>query len=141
MPSELQENEAVDNYAGNETILLVEDNDMVREMTTELMKGLGYTLHVAASPDQALEMIRNLPERIDLLISDVVMPGMNGRQLFVKLKEERHEIEKVLYISGYNNIVSDITLEDGEHFLPKPFTPDAFMKKVRELLNTGLLAA
>ncbi|NTV48747.1 MAG: response regulator, partial [Geobacteraceae bacterium] len=75
--------------------------------------------------------------KIDLLITDVIMPGMNGKQLFERINDERPDIERVLYISGYtNNItVTGISLEGDMHFLPKPFTVDALMAKVRELLQ------
>ena len=123
-------------YSGRETILLAEDNDMVREMIMELMDGLGYTLLVAAHPEEALEIARNHSGAIDLLISDVVMPAMDGRQLFRKLLEEGCGIGRVLYMSGYNdNIISNVPLENGEYYLPKPFTPDSFMSKIREILS------
>jgi len=125
-------------YRGTETILLVEDDAMVREMVTELLNELGYALHVAAHPDQALKIARQLPGKIDLLISDIVMPGMNGRQLFRKLQEERQDLGVVLYISGYdNNVITNAALESEEHFLAKPFTTDDFMAKVRGLLDRG----
>ncbi|GFE62826.1 GAF domain-containing protein [Geobacter sp. AOG2] len=123
-------------FTGNETILLVEDNDSVRRMISELMGELGYTIHVAEGPDQAFTIARQLSGKIDLLISDLVMPGMDGRQLFTRLKEARQDIGAVLYISGYDKSgITNIKLEDSEHFLAKPFTCDTFMGKVRELLT------
>ncbi|MHB8121017.1 MAG: ATP-binding protein [Desulfuromonadaceae bacterium] len=123
-------------YAGSGTILLVEDNEMVRAMTAELLEGFGYRVYRAEDPGQALELVKNIPENIDLLITDVIMPGMNGLQLYERIKVERPDIERVLYISGYtgNAIVAGISLEEDMHFLPKPFTVDALMVKVRELL-------
>ena len=124
-------------HAGSETILLVEDNEMVRIMTTDLLKGLGYRVHVAEHPENALELVRQIPEKIDLLITDVVMPGMNGQQFFERINTERPDINRVLYMSGYTNnvIVSDGQLEEGIHFLQKPFTVDGLMAKVRDLLH------
>ncbi|MDO9308893.1 MAG: cache domain-containing protein [Deltaproteobacteria bacterium] len=126
-------------YSGSETILLVEDNEMVRGMTAELLEGLGYRVYVGEHPEQALELVRRIPEKIDLLITDVVMPGMNGQQLFERISAERPEIDRVLYMSGYTNniIVNAGALEEGIHFLQKPFTLDALMAKVRGLLALG----
>ncbi|HBA72730.1 MAG: hypothetical protein A2X85_14415 [Geobacteraceae bacterium GWF2_54_21] len=126
-------------YTGSETILLVEDNAMVRGMTAELLEGLGYRVYVGGHPEQALELVRQIPEKIDLLITDVVMPGMNGQQLFERISAERPEIDRVLYMSGYTNniIVNAGALEEGIHFLQKPFTMDALMAKVRGLLELG----
>jgi len=126
-------------YSGSETILLVEDNEMVRGMTTELLEGLGYRVYASEHPEQALELVRQIPGKIDLLITDVVMPGMNGQQLFERINAEHPEIDRVLYMSGYTNniIVNAGALEEGIHFLQKPFTVDALMVKVRGLLALG----
>ena len=121
-------------HTGNAVILLVEDNEMVRAMSKDLLEGLGYTVYSAAHPERALEMVREIAEKIDLVITDVVMPGMNGQQLFELITAEHPEIDKVLYMSGYtNNIIGE--LDDGLHFLQKPFTVDALMVKVKELLR------
>lgn len=124
-------------HAGTETILLVEDNEMVRSMTAELLEGLGYRVYVGEYPEHALELIKRNPEKIDLMITDVVMPGMNGQQLFERINAERPDIDRVLYMSGYTNnvIVNAGALEEGIHFLQKPFTVDALMSKVKELLH------
>ncbi len=130
------QNAMIDHGAG-EVILLVEDNEMVREMATDLLLGLGYRVYVEGHPELALELAVRIPEKIDLLITDVVMPGMNGQQLFERLIVERPDINKVLYISGYTNnvIVENGVLEEGIHFLQKPFTVDALMEKVNCLLH------
>lgn len=111
---------------------------MVRVMTTELLTGFGYKVYVGESPEHALVLARQIPEKIDLLITDVVMPGMNGKQLFERINGEWPDIEKVLYMSGYINnvIVADGALKEGVHFLQKPFTVDALMSKVRGLLSS-----
>lgn len=126
-----------DRPAGAGTILLVEDNEMVRSMAVDLLEGYGYTLLVAEHPEKALEIVRQTAAKIDLVISDVIMPGMNGKQLFEQINTDRPEIDKVLYISGYtdNVIVSNGVLEEGLHFLQKPFTADALIARVTELLN------
>ena len=124
-------------HSGSAVILLVEDNEMVRVMSSDLLEGLGYTVYSAEHPEHALAMLPQIPERIDLVITDVVMPGMNGQQLFEKISAAHPEINKVLYMSGYTNnvIVTDGKLDDGLHFLQKPFTVDGLMAKVKELLS------
>lgn len=125
-------------YVGSGVILLVEDNDMVRVMSSELLEGLGYTVHCAEHPERALEILTEINGEIDLVITDVVMPGMNGKQLFEWIQADYPKINKVLYMSGYTNnvIVTDGELDEGLHFLQKPFTVDALMVKVKELLHT-----
>lgn len=125
-------------HSGSAVILLVEDNEMVRAMSVELLEGLGYTVYSAEHPEQALELLKDIPEKIDLVITDVVMPGMNGLQLFERITADHPEITRVLYMSGYTNniIVTDGKLDDGLHFLQKPFTVDALMSKVEELLRS-----
>lgn len=124
-------------YSGNAVILLVEDNDMVRTMSRDLLVGLGYTVHSAEHPERALELMKEITEKVDLVITDVVMPGMNGQQFFARVSADHPEIVKVLYMSGYTNNVIDTNgkLDDGVHFLQKPFTVDALMGKVKELLH------
>lgn len=125
------------NHGGTAGILLVEDNETVRLMTSELLGDFGYTVYCAEQPDQALEMLKEIRDKIDLVITDVVMPVMNGQQFFERVTVEYPEIDKVLYMSGYTNniILTDANLENGLHFLQKPFTVDALMTKVKELLG------
>jgi PAS domain S-box-containing protein len=123
-------------YSGNATILIVEDNETVRVMTSELLQGFGFRVYSAEHPDQALKMLKTVPEKIDLVITDVVMPGMNGQQLFEQIRADYPEISTVLYISGYtNNIIGkNGELDEGTHFLQKPFTVNGLMAKIKELL-------
>ncbi|OGU14702.1 MAG: hypothetical protein A2076_08320 [Geobacteraceae bacterium GWC2_53_11] len=132
-----ERDQSVLDHSGSAVILLVEDNEMVRVMSSDLLAGLGYTVYSAEHPEHALALIRQIPEKIDLVITDVVMPGMNGQQLFERIAADHPEIDKVLYMSGYTNnvIVTDGKLDDGLHFLQKPFTVDALMAKVKELLS------
>lgn len=125
------------NYRGCETILLIEDNDTVRAMVSELLGDFGYTVYSAGHPERALDMLKEITEKIGLVITDVIMPGMNGQQLFTRIRANHPEIDKVLYMSGYTNnvIVTDGELDDGINFLQKPFTVDALMGKVKELLG------
>ena len=129
--------DSASDHVGAGTILLVEDNEMVRVMTAELLERFGYKVHVGEYPEHALELVRQIPDKIDLLITDVVMPGMNGQQLFERINAERPDIERVLYISGYTNnfIVTAGALVEGLHFLQKPFTVDGLMARVKGLLH------
>lgn len=124
-------------HAGSGTVLLVEDNGMVRDMVCDLLTEMGYTVHVAEHPDRALECARELSGNIDLVLTDMVMPGMNGLELYEALKYEFPNISKVLYMSGYTDNISTSAVEAGGNFLHKPFTVDDFSKKLCELLRTS----
>jgi len=124
-------------HAGSGTILLVEDNDMVREMAEELLSELGYAVLAEDHPQKALDRVSQHNLEIDLVVTDVVMPGMNGRRFFESLKREQPKIGKVLYMSGYDNeVMSEGKLGEGEYFLQKPFTIDSFQAKIKEILNS-----
>ncbi|HLM99825.1 MAG TPA: response regulator [Bryobacteraceae bacterium] len=122
--------------SGTETILLVEDDEAVRRLVRRTLEKQGYQLLVAASGTEALEIVQGHPGRIHLVISDVVMPQMGGRQLAERLQALRPKI-RVLFVSGYteNSILSRGNLVEGEAFLQKPFTPLALARRVRELLD------
>ncbi|HIJ96113.1 MAG TPA: PAS domain S-box protein [Desulfuromonadales bacterium] len=124
-------------HSGSATILIVEDNETVRIMTNELLQGFGFRVYSAEHPERALQMLKNIPEKIDLVITDVVMPGMNGQQLFEQIRHDYPEIDTVLYISGYTNNAFDqnSAAADGKHFLQKPFTVNGLMAKINELLH------
>ena len=119
--------------AGRERILLVEDNDAVRGPVTEVLSQLGYEVVAAASPAEALECEL---DGIDLLVTDVVMPGMNGRELAETLLA-RHPETKVLYMSGYTDdaVVSRGAIGPGTAFLQKPFGADRLAQRIRGLLD------
>ena len=123
---------------GSETILLVEDDEMVRTLTRRLLEANGHTVLLASRGDAALELARRHEARIDLLITDVVMPGMSGRDLADEVQTLLPGI-KVLYLSGYTDdaIVRHGVLEPGVAFLQKPFTADALARKVREVLDVS----
>jgi CheY-like chemotaxis protein len=121
---------------GSETILVAEDDDMLRPLTTGLLERLGYTVRQASNAQEALAVAREHQGPIHLLVADVVMPGASGRELARQLVDTRPDT-KVLYVSGYTDdaIVHHGMLEPGLAFLHKPFTPDALARKVRELLD------
>ena len=123
---------------GTETILLVEDDSQLRQLATSVLTHCGYRVMVATSPDEGLSIAQSNHHDIRLLITDVVMPGMNGRQLAEKILQISPSI-KVLYISGYTNsaIVHYGVLDEGLWFLPKPFSLSALMGKVREVLDAN----
>lgn len=121
---------------GSETILLVEDNEAVRELLRSILQGNGYTVLVAGDGGAALQIGEQHQSPIHLLISDVVMPGMDGRELASRLVA-LHLGMKVLFISGYTD---DAVLRHGIHeqdipFLQKPIAVDALLRKVREVLD------
>jgi two-component system, cell cycle sensor histidine kinase and response regulator CckA len=121
---------------GAETILVVEDEEIVRNMATEFLQMLGYTVLSIGHPDEALEICASHPGAIDLLLTDVVLPKMDGRTLSRSILKKRPQV-KVLYVSGYteNAIVHHGVLDPGIHFLQKPFGMDALAQKVREVLD------
>jgi two-component system, cell cycle sensor histidine kinase and response regulator CckA len=121
---------------GHETILLVEDDDMVRHLVRETLERQGYTIADASNPLEARRMAEDMQSTIHLLITDVVMPKVNGRELAEQLTIRRPNL-KVLYMSGYTDsaIASNGILQKEVAFLQKPFTPAALTAKVREVLE------
>jgi two-component system cell cycle sensor histidine kinase/response regulator CckA len=123
---------------GTETILLVEDETQIRQMAFEFLSEHGYNLLVASDGVEALEILKQEPAAVALILTDVVMPQMNGRELAEQVAAARPET-KVLYMSGYTNdaIVRHGVLDSGTWFIQKPFSPDALARKVREVLDSG----
>jgi two-component system cell cycle sensor histidine kinase/response regulator CckA len=124
-------------HPGDETLLLVEDEPEVRSLVQRILKTQGYTVVTAANPDEALAVAREFKGPIQLMVTDVVMPGMSGLQLAERLAPMRPEM-LVLFMSGYTNdaIGHQGVLDPGTAFLQKPFTPNALARKVREVLDT-----
>ena len=123
---------------GSETILLAEDEEAVRNLMRRVLEAHGYTLLVAADGQEALRLADGHKGPIHLLLTDIVMPNLGGRQLAERVVSARHAT-KVLYLSGYTDdaIVHHGVLEPGIAFLEKPFTPQGLARKVRELLDAG----
>jgi two-component system cell cycle sensor histidine kinase/response regulator CckA len=121
---------------GTERLLLVEDDEGVRALSRHILRSCGYTLLEAASGDEALRLARGIRGPIHLLVTDVVMPGLGGRELAERLLES-HPGAKVLYLSGYTDdaVVRHGVREVGVQFLQKPYTPAALAQKVREVLD------
>jgi PAS domain S-box-containing protein len=126
---------------GHETILLVEDEPDLRELTEMVLSERGYTVIGAPSPAEAERLAGDNGAEIHLLLTDVVMPGISGRELAKRLTGRFPNL-RVMYMSGYtyNVIARDGTLEEGISFLQKPFTPQALTEKVREALDRPLSA-
>jgi two-component system, cell cycle sensor histidine kinase and response regulator CckA len=124
---------------GTETVLLVEDEGTVRSVAREVLQMVGYTVLEAASGEEALQRVEQHSGAIHLLVTDVVMPGMNGRELAARLAVDYPHVQ-VLYLSGYTDdaIAHHGVLQAGIELLHKPFTPDALARRVREVLDQPL---
>jgi two-component system cell cycle sensor histidine kinase/response regulator CckA len=127
--------------AGRETILLVEDEDGVRELAREVLLAHGYTVIEARDGESALRIVEDRRERLHLLLTDVVMPKMGGPEL-VRRVIGRHPDVKVLYMSGYPDdaLGEQGVLEPGAVLLQKPFTPQGMADKVRQVLDGTLIS-
>ncbi len=124
--------------AGTETIMVVEDEDSVRELVCSTLQEVGYNVLTTADPTEGLKLASMHQEHIHLLLTDVIMPYMNGRELFQQIATVRPDM-KVLYMSGYTNdaIVHHGVLDEEIAFLQKPFTIHSLLQKVRAVLDLG----
>ncbi len=122
---------------GTETVLIVEDEEAILKVSRRILEQLGYTVLTAASPAQALVLAREYEGDIHLLVTDVVMPETNGRELVEKLIHIKPGI-KCLYMSGYTAdvIAHHGVLEQGINFISKPFSIASFAARVSEVLQT-----
>ncbi|MBI5366271.1 MAG: response regulator [Planctomycetes bacterium] len=123
--------------AGKETILVVDDERLVRCIAAESLRRAGYTVLECSGPQHALQVALDHPESIQLLLTDVVMPGMTGTQLAQELQRTRNDL-RVLYMSGYvdRGIVTGGEVAAGIEFLQKPFTASSLCRRVREILDS-----
>ncbi len=124
--------------ARGETILLVEDEEFVRNVTREVLQGAGYTVLEASDAESGVRLFRENAGRVDLLLTDVVMPGMDGRELARQLVEHEPNL-KAIFMSGYteNAIVRQGFTDARVAYLQKPFTLDTLTRKVRDVLDSG----
>jgi DNA-binding NtrC family response regulator len=123
---------------GWETLLLAEDEAAVRQSEREFLEASGYTVLEAHNGDDALRVARNYSGTIHLMITDVVMPCMDGAKLAEQLSSERPEM-KVLFVSGYaeNTVLQHGAIDIAGQFLQKPFTLKSLARKIREALGSG----
>src|SRR3954464_6472849 len=124
------------------TILVVDDEPEIRKLVGAMVSQSGYTILTADSGEHALTLYKNNKGPIDLLITDVVAPGMSGPMLADKLTEIQPDL-RVLYISGYDNthVVQKYVVEKGHALLSKPFTVEEMKSKVREMLAPAVLGS
>jgi CheY-like chemotaxis protein len=123
---------------GSEAVLVVEDEEGVRTLARKILERDGYRVLEARNGAEAVSVVQQHQGKIDLMVTDVVMPGMSGRVLAANMVSRLPKL-KVLYLSGYTDdaIVQHGILEREMYFLQKPFTADALSKKVRELLDAS----
>jgi len=123
---------------GSETVLLAEDEALVRQMARRVLEQAGYTVLAAAGGAEALELAQGHTGPIHLLLTDVVMPEMGGRELARRMAEVRPDV-RVLYMTGYSDeaIARHGVLDSGGSLLQKPFTPAALAREVRAVLDGG----
>jgi two-component system cell cycle sensor histidine kinase/response regulator CckA len=125
-----------ESFRGTETVLLVEDAEALRKLAYTLLEQNGYRVLAAASGLEALKVLEDKRDRIDLLLTDVIMPGINGRALAERLAPLQSGL-KVLYMSGYTDsaIADHGVLDEGTNLLHKPFSEAALIQKIREVLD------
>src|SRR5262245_12062007 len=118
------------------TILVVDDEPEIRKLVSAMVTSKGYNVLTADSGDHALTLVKNLKTPIDLLLTDVVAPGMSGPMLADKLVEQQPDL-RILFMSGYDNtnVVQRYVVEKGHALLHKPFTVEELARKVSDLLN------
>jgi signal transduction histidine kinase/CheY-like chemotaxis protein len=136
MPAARDVSPPVANIGGNETILLVEDDDALRSATRRILRGRGYTILEARHGGEALLLCERYAGHIQLLLTDVVMPQMSGRELSHKLRQMRPEM-KVLFMSGFSDAAAGERelIEPGAVFLSKPFSPTTLLDSIRKAIE------
>jgi two-component system, cell cycle sensor histidine kinase and response regulator CckA len=121
---------------GNETLLLAEDDDGVRDLTGQFLKRAGYAVIEARDGQEAVDIFRQTPDTIDLLLLDVVMPRLGGREAFASVRQIKSDVATVFF-SGYDkgSLHTDFVLDDGVKLIQKPCTPRALLETVRAVLD------
>jgi CheY-like chemotaxis protein len=127
---------SIGSVEGTEVVLVVEDEPLVRRLVCETLKKHGYHILEASSATEAIDLSSPSGQRIDLLLTDVIMPQMNGKALYQALQPFQPQLE-VIYMSGYADdiIIHHGILEEGINFIQKPFTLQLLTTKVRQVLN------
>jgi DNA-binding NtrC family response regulator len=121
---------------GTETVVIAEDNEGVRDLTFDILTKSGYYVLTASNTDELLQTIQEYDGSIDLLLTDVIMPGLNGRELYERLRDSYPSL-KVIYMSGYTDdvIAHHGILEEGFDFIQKPFSINNLTDKLRKVLD------
>ena len=124
--------------SGRETVLVVEDEHALRAVARRMLAGFGYRVLVASSGEGALAVLKEHAEPIDLVITDVIMPGISGRELAKRLAVVRPGL-RILFMSGYADdaLADHGVLAADVAYLQKPFTPDELARRVREVLDAA----
>nr|MQY77439.1 response regulator [Spirochaeta sp.] len=132
----------LEGYSGSETILLVEDEDLVRNYTVTILEKYGYRVLAAPSGGAALKLCEKEGHSLNMVVTDLVMPGMSGSQLIEQLSALYPQI-KVLYSSGYteNSIVHHGVLDAGIEFIQKPYGAEELLAKIKEIFEREKTAA
>jgi two-component system cell cycle sensor histidine kinase/response regulator CckA len=122
---------------GHETILLVEDEPKVRRLTQAVLEQHGYKVLTAANGDDALAVWKEHGERVELLLTDLVMPGGKAGQDVARQIQLDNPDVKVVYMTGYSPVMAgkEMILKDGKNFIAKPFTREAILSKIRDCFN------
>jgi two-component system cell cycle sensor histidine kinase/response regulator CckA len=125
------------NVAGSETVLLVEDEDLVRKVVARILRGAGYRVLVAADGVEALSICEDNPPTIHLLVTDVVMPGIGGKELAARLAGKFPDV-KVLFMTGYTDdeVLRRGILDQGRALILKPFSPEELLRRIRMVLSS-----
>jgi len=133
-----QKSDSGEKLRGSETILLVEDAEPLRKLAQTFLEAAGFRVLSAESGERALEVVAGFGGIFDLLLTDVVMPGINGRVLAEQLTPRQPGM-KILYMSGYTDsfIAGHGVLDPQTNLLHKPFTEEVLLRKVREVLDSG----
>jgi PAS domain S-box-containing protein len=131
-----QQRTAASRKQGDETVLLVEDDDAVRDLIHDILRSCGYHVVTVAEPNRLESVLQQNSGPIHILLTDVLMPGSNGREVAGRVQEQ-HPHTKVLYMSGYafHSMLDRGVLDSGAFFIQKPFTPTQLAEKVREVLD------
>lgn len=135
-PDEIRPKTAVVSTGGGETVLLVEDDEAVRRLTERILRSAKYQVLVAADGEEALALMARHSGPVHLLVTDVVMPRMSGRELADRLRQVKPQV-KVLFMSGFTDdaIMQHGVLERGAQFINKPFSAADLTCKVQEVLG------
>jgi two-component system cell cycle sensor histidine kinase/response regulator CckA len=118
------------------TVLLVEDEDFVRKVTAEVLRSFGYQVLVACNADEATAIFMKHSSRVALVLTDLVMPGKNGRKLAKRLSEISPGVS-IIITSGHPDVMSDDRSAPRLHYLPKPYSAESLMRKINQVLGPG----